>query len=115
MSQLIHSLHPGEVLAELYLNPLGIGAATLAEELDLPRTLVQGILDRRADISGDTAARLARRFSTTRQFWTNLQRQWDQNSGRVQTGAPDPVDSALKDRLQLCRNRKNADSRGVVS
>ena len=87
MSPLTQSLHPGEVLAELYLDPLGIGAATLAEDLDLSLTLVQGVLDRRADISGDTAARLARRFSTTPQFWTNLQRHWDLNSVRIAPGA----------------------------
>ena len=96
MSLLIHSLHPGEVLAELYLDPLGMSAASFAEELDLPRTLVQGILDRRACISGRTAARLARRFSTTPQFWTNLQRQWDQNSGRMSPGASELAGKALK-------------------
>ena len=87
MSLLTQSLHPGEVLAELYLNPLGMSAASLAEDLDLPRTLVQGVLDRRVDISGDTAARFARRFSTTPQFWTNLQRHWDLNSVRIAPGA----------------------------
>lgn len=96
MSLLSHSLHPGEVLAELYLDPLGMSAASLAEELDVPHTLVQGVLDGRADISGDTAARLARRFSTTPQFWTNLQRQWDQNSGRTSPGTSEPTGKALK-------------------
>ena len=96
MSLLIHSLHPGEVLAELYLDPLGMSAASLAEDLDLPRTLVQGVLDRRVCISGETAARLARRFSTTPQFWTNLQCRWDQNSGCVPTSASEPTGKALK-------------------
>ena len=96
MSLLTQSLHPGEVLAELYLDPLGMSAASLAEDLDLSLTLVQGVLDRRADISGDTATRLARRFSTTPQFWTNLQRHWDQNSGRMSPGASEPTGRALK-------------------
>ena len=94
MSLPTRSLHPGEVLAELYLDPFGMSAASLAEELDVPHTLVQGVLDGRAGISGNTAARLARRFSTTPQFWTNLQRHWDQNSGRMPTGASEPTGNA---------------------
>ena len=87
MSLLTQSLHPGEVLAELYLDPLGMSAASLAEDLDLPRTCVQVILTGKGRISADIAIRLGRLFSTTPDFWMNLQRHWDLNSVRIASGA----------------------------
>ena len=96
MSLLTQSLHPGEVLAELYLDPLGMSAASLAEDMDLPRTCVQVILTGKGRISADIAILLGRLFSTTPEFWTNLQRHWDQNSGRMSPGASEPTGKALK-------------------
>ena len=87
MSLLSHSLHPGEVLAELYLNPLGMSAASLAEDLDLPRRCIQKILTGKGRISADIAIRLGRLFSTKPEFWMNLQRNWDLNSVCIAPGA----------------------------
>ena len=69
--------HPGEVLAELYLKPLGMSATGLANHLDVPRARIQGLLNRRTSVTADTAMRLARFFSTTPELWINMQRSWD--------------------------------------
>jgi len=67
------NIHPGEVLQEEFLEPLGISAYRLAKDIGVPHTRIAAILRGRRAISPDTAARLARYFRTTPQFWLNLQ------------------------------------------
>ncbi len=66
-------MHPGEFLREEYLVPLDMSAGKLAKALDLPRTRIERIVREEIGISTDTALRLARFFSTTPNFWLNLQ------------------------------------------
>lgn len=66
------AIHPGEHLAE-ELKELGMSAAELARQLDVPTNRVTEILDGRRAITGDTALRLAHFFGTTAEFWLNLQ------------------------------------------
>lgn len=68
----ISSIHPGEHLAE-ELKELGMSAAELARQLDVPTNRVTEILNGRRAITGDTALRLAHFFGTTAEFWLNLQ------------------------------------------
>jgi len=68
----IQAIHPGEHLAE-ELNELGMSAAELARQLDVPTNRVTEILNGRRAITGDTALRLAHFFGTTAEFWLNLQ------------------------------------------
>ena len=65
-------IHPGEHLAE-ELKELGLSAAELARQLDVPTNRVTEILHGRRAITGDTALRLAHFFGTTAEFWLNLQ------------------------------------------
>lgn len=65
--------HPGEILREEYLEPLGLSARRLAEEIGVPPNRVTEIVRGRRDLTADTAIRLSRRFGTTAQFWLNLQ------------------------------------------
>ncbi|GJD93934.1 HigA family addiction module antitoxin [Methylobacterium iners] len=65
--------HPGEVLKEEFLVPLGLSATKLAEEIGVPPNRLTEIIRQRRDMSADTAIRLGRRFGTTAQFWLNLQ------------------------------------------
>lgn len=65
-------IHPGEHLAE-ELKELGMSAAELARQLDVPTNRVTQILNGQRGISGDTALRLAHFFGTTAEFWLNLQ------------------------------------------
>ncbi len=69
--------HPGKVLREEFLRPLGITPYRLAKEIGVPQTRVSGILAGKRAISVDTAVRLARYFGTTPQLWLNLQVQFD--------------------------------------
>src|ERR1700690_230085 len=65
-------VHPGEVLREEFLKPLGISAYELAKRLRVPAPRVNDIVLERRGISADTAVRLSRFFGTTEQFWLNL-------------------------------------------
>ena len=66
------AIHPGEHLAE-ELKELGMSAAELARELDVPTNRITGILNGQRGITGDTALRLAHFFGTSAEFWLNLQ------------------------------------------
>ena len=70
-------VHPGEVLREDYLQPLGLSMNGLAMELRIPVTRVSEIVHERRGISADTALRLGRYFKTTPEFWMNLQSYYD--------------------------------------
>ncbi len=65
--------HPGEVLAEEFMKPIGLSARALAAELDVPPNRISEIIRQRRGVTADTAIRLARRFGTTPRFWMNLQ------------------------------------------
>ncbi|WP_425087192.1 HigA family addiction module antitoxin [Stappia sp.] len=73
----VPAFHPGEILAELYLEPLGMSAGKLAKALGLPRTRIERLVKGETDMTVDTAAHLARAFSTTVQYWINLQSAYD--------------------------------------
>jgi addiction module HigA family antidote len=66
-------LHPGEVLREEFLGPLGLSAYALAKALSVPVNRITTILAGERAISANTALRLARFFGTTPEFWVNLQ------------------------------------------
>lgn len=68
---------PGVVLREFYLAPIGLSGAALARHLFVPRSRISRILKDEAAITADLALRLARFFSTTPEYWMNLQRAWD--------------------------------------
>jgi addiction module HigA family antidote len=66
-------VHPGEILREEFLKPMGISAYELAKRLHVPAPRVNDIVLERRGISADTAVRLSRFFGATEQFWLNLQ------------------------------------------
>ncbi len=70
-------IHPGEVLREEFLVPLGVNAHALAMALKVPAPRINDIVRERRSITPDTALRLARYFGTTPQFWLNLQASYD--------------------------------------
>ena len=65
--------HPGEVLREEYLIPLGMSARALGKELGVPANRITEIMRGERDVSADTAIRLGRYFRTDPRFWLNLQ------------------------------------------
>lgn len=78
--------HPGVVLREDFLVPLGLSAHQLALRTRMPATRVGEILHGRRAVSPDTALRLARFFGTSAEFWLNLQAAHDLSRVRTESG-----------------------------
>lgn len=69
--------HPGEILQEEFLVPLGISQYRLAKAIDVPQTCIGEIVAEQCSITADTALRLAKYFGTSESFWMNLQFGYD--------------------------------------
>ncbi|MGH8426767.1 MAG: HigA family addiction module antitoxin [Gammaproteobacteria bacterium] len=69
--------HPGEILRELYLEPLGVNLTQAAEALGVSRKHVSAIVNRRAPVTAEMAMRLAVALTTEPEIWVNLQTQYD--------------------------------------
>ncbi|TPQ31706.1 addiction module antidote protein, HigA family [Bradyrhizobium guangdongense] len=79
-------IHPGEHLAE-ELRELGISAAELARQIDVPVNRITGIINGQRGITADTALRLGHWFGTSPQFWMNLQQQYELRLAEKEMGA----------------------------
>jgi addiction module HigA family antidote len=77
MTKPIKPVHPGEILREDFVEPLHLSINRLALELRVPVTRIAEIVHERRAITPDTALRLSRYFSTTPEFWLNLQVRYD--------------------------------------
>ena len=78
-------VHPGEILKQ-ELEELNISARSLASKLGVPTNRITGILNQKRSITPDTALRLARYFSTSPEFWLNLQQAYDLKITRYAKG-----------------------------
>ena len=70
-------IHPGDILREEFLEPLGLTAYRLSKDIGVSQTRIMEILNGRRGITADTALRLARYFGTSAELWLNLQAQYD--------------------------------------
>lgn len=70
-------VHPGEILRELFLEPLAMSPYALAKNLHIPRTRIERLVAEKVGISADTALRLAKFFKTTPHLWLNMQASYD--------------------------------------
>ena len=70
-------MHPGEMLREEFLKPLGLSPYRVAKACGVPRTRIERIAREELGITADTALRLGKLFGTTAEFWMNLQKQYD--------------------------------------
>lgn len=80
-------IHPGEILREEFLIPLGLSANALAIALRVPAPRINDIARERRAISADTALRLARYFGTSAEFWLGLQSDYDMKIALAEHGA----------------------------
>ncbi len=71
------NIHPGEVLLEEFLKPMGITAYRLATDINIPQPRVREILKKNRRITADTALRLGQYFGTSPKFWLGLQDDYD--------------------------------------
>jgi len=70
-------IHPGEILFEEFLKPLGISQYKLAKDINVPARRINEIVHGNRSISADTALRLSRYFKLSERFWLNLQARYD--------------------------------------
>lgn len=82
MSKLLPPVHPGEVLKEEFMKPLGLSANALARAIRVPANRISAIVNGDRGITADTALRLAKALGTTPDFWLNLQKQYDLDCAR---------------------------------
>ncbi len=92
-------VHPGEILKEDYLIPLGMSANALARALKVPAPRINDIVRERRGVSADTALRLARYFGGNAQSWLNLQSLYElklaeQEAGKTIEGSITPLNAA---------------------
>ena len=79
-------VHPGEVLLEEFLNPMGVSQYRLAKDISVPPRRINEIVHGARAISANTALRLSRYFGTSERFWLNLQAQYDLDVERDRLG-----------------------------
>ena len=87
MSKLKFAVHPGRILREEYLEPLGLSAGRLAAHVGVPRTRIERLVKEETPVTVDTAARLAAALKTTPQFWMHLQANFDLKAAMVRRRA----------------------------
>ena len=96
MTKRLPPVHPGEILREEAMVPIGLSANRLARELGIPASRVLEIVNGRRGISADTALRLGRYFGTGEQFWMNLETNYDLAVARDANGKA--IERAVKPR-----------------
>jgi antitoxin HigA-1 len=77
MTEKIPPIHPGEVLLEDYLKPMGVSQHQLAMAMRVPSNRINGIVQGKRAITAETALRLSRAIGTSPDFWLNLQTSFD--------------------------------------
>lgn len=91
----VGNIHPGEILLEEFLNPMGISQNALARAIDVPPRRINEIVLGKRGITADTALRLSRAFGTSEGFWMGLQADYDLEEARKL------IDAALKNMEKL--------------
>lgn len=91
----IAPVHPGEILFEEFLKPLGVSQYRLAKDINVPPRRINEIVQGKRSISADTALRLARYFGLSERFWLNLQSRYDLEVEK------DKLDRRLEDEVKI--------------
>jgi antitoxin HigA-1 len=73
----LEPIHPGEILLEEFLEPMGISQYRISKDIGVPPRRINEIVHGKRAVSADTALRLARYFGTSDRFWLNLQTRYD--------------------------------------
>jgi addiction module HigA family antidote len=84
--EVLAAIHPGEILREEFMVPLGLSSNALAKLLGVTAARINEIAKERRGITADTALRLARYFETTPEFWMNLQKHYELETTRRAIG-----------------------------
>lgn len=84
MAKKLAPMHPGEVLREEFLLPLGLSSGALAKACGIPRTRIERLSNEATGVTADTALRLSKAFGTSPELWLNLQTDYDIQIARRQ-------------------------------
>ncbi len=87
MTSLLPPVHPGEILREEFLKPLGLSAGALARKIRVPRTRIERLAAEQTAVTPDTALRLAKVFGTTPEFWMSMQASFDLKTEQARLAA----------------------------
>ncbi len=101
-------IHPGEILLEEFMRPVGLSANALAKRLQVPVTRISEILRGRRGITADTALRLSRFFGTSPELWIGLQTEYDLRVARRR------FEEAIRRHIAPYREVSSGDSRRLV-
>jgi addiction module HigA family antidote len=93
-------IHPGEILLEEFLKPMGISQYRLAKDINVPARRINEIIHGKRSITADTALRLSRYFSLSERFWLNLQTRYDIETQK------DKLDERLKEEVKVLNDDK---------
>ena len=83
---MLSPIHPGEVLQEDFLKPLGLSAYAAAKAMHVPRTRIERLSNEETGVTADTALRLSKAFGTSPELWLNLQTDYDIQIAKRQIG-----------------------------
>lgn len=84
--KIIAPVHPGELLREEFLEPMGITAYRLAKDISVPEQRIGAIVREQRGISADTALRLSRYFGMSENYWTNAQAHYERELVKDEVG-----------------------------
>ena len=109
MTELLDEIHPGEILLEDFMKPMGISARQLAADIDVSPSRISDLVHGRRPITADTALRLGLFFSMEPRFWLNLQTEYDMRvtkrtqqekiAAKIQKTYSCPNDHTLRERV----------------
>ena len=105
------ALHPGEMLREEFMKPLGLSANALAMALRVPVTRISEIVRERRGITADTALRLARYFNMTAEFWMRLQMDYDLESAAA---VRSEITAEIRPRPVNAQRQEEAETRAIA-
>ncbi len=86
-------IHPGEMLREEFMEPLGLTAGKLAKALDVPRSRIERLVREETAMTVDTAARLGRYFGTSAEIWMNFQTTYELDCFHADTSRKATIDA----------------------
>ena len=86
MARKLAPMHPGEVLRDEFLLPLGLSPGALAKACGVPRTRIERLSNEETGVTADTALRLSKAFGTSPEVWLNLQTDYDVQIAKRQIG-----------------------------
>jgi len=98
----LNNIHPGEILNEEFLIPMGISAYRLSKDTNIPQTRISQIIKGKRRITADTALRLSSYFGNSAKFWLGLQDDYDLEEEKITKGEILRIINAKRQSMDRC-------------